>query len=171
MDRNRIRTWGRRAAVLGLAVGVGCTETQMYSVSVRNTTARPVTVCLTKTYGPAEPGWESPEQMAGPAYPASDERPPGAVVLPGKTASEGPIPGDFYRDRGRAVLRVYGGTPTLTQMNAISPGSPDRLDVPLHPGGNAVVVELGPDGRMEAVAAGETTASTPRPPGTTPDGY
>ena len=140
--------------LLGAAAGVGCTETQTYSISVRNATPGPVTVCLTKTYGPSEPGWESPEEMAGPAYPASDEQPPGVVVAPGRTAAEGPIPGEFYKDRGRAVLRVYAGTPTLNQMNAISPGSLDRLDVPLHPGGNRVVVEQGYDGRMHAVPAG-----------------
>ena len=94
------------AAALALAA-VGCTETRTYTVAVRNDLDRPVTVCLTKTYGPAEDGWESPEEAAGPDHPASDERPPGVVVRPGKTAREGPISGEFYRDRGRAVLRVY----------------------------------------------------------------
>ncbi len=134
-----------------LAAALGCTETRTYRVSVRNDLDRPVTVCLTKTVGPAEAGWESPEELAGPAYPASDERPPGTVVPPGKTATEGPIPGEFYHDQGQADLRVYLGRPTLTQMNAVSRGSPDRVDVQLRPGVSRLVVQRGDDGRLQAV--------------------
>ena len=160
MDGKLMRSSGCwTAAALGLVLAVGCTETRTYSLSVRNATARPVTVCLTKSYGPAEAGWESPEQVAGPAYPASDEGVPGTVVRPGQTASEGPVAGEFYNDRGRAVLRVYAGTPSLNQMNAMSPGSLDRLDVPLHAGGNALVVRDGDDGRMHVMSAAAARAA------------
>ena len=159
------RTLRGSVVAAALAAGVGCTETRTYTVAVRNDLGRPVTVCLTKAYSPPEDGWESPEEAAGPGHPASDERPPGVVVRPGKTAREGPISGDFYRDRGRAVLRVYSGTPTLTQMNSISRGDLDRLDVDLRPGVNNLVVRLSDSGRMEAVPSAMAREPTDRPTG------
>ncbi len=162
-----MRTWGVATAALSLAAAVGCTETRTYSLSVRNTSPHPVTVCLTKSYGPPEPGWESPEQVAQ-AVSVSEERAPGVVIRPGGIASEGPLSGEFYRDRGRAILRVYAGAPNLNQMNAMSPGSVDRLDVPLHPGGNALVIREGGEGRMHVLPvadAGPITLPTSRPMG------
>jgi hypothetical protein len=147
---------------MALALLVGCTQTQTYSVSVRNNLAGPVTVCLTKAGGPAEAGWESPEELAGPEHPASDERPPGVVVPAGKVAVLPPTPGEFYRDpRAHAVLRVYAGTPRLSAMNAVSRGSADRLDVPLQPGVNRLVVQVSDAGRMEAVPSSEARAVAP----------
>jgi hypothetical protein len=155
----------KRLAAMGLAaVAVGCTSTRTYTLSVKNATARPLTVCLTKVHGPAEPGWESPEQVAGPGYPSENEQAPGAVIQPGHVGGEGPIPGEFYVSGDGAVLRVYAGTPTLNQMNAMSPGSLDRLDVHLHEGLNAMVISDGNDGRMHVAPAAEA-APTTRPTG------
>jgi hypothetical protein len=72
------------------------------------------------------------------------------VIPPGKTLNGPPFTGRFDRDRGRAFLRVYAGTPNLTQMNAISPGSPDRLDVPLDLGMNRIEIKKGENGSMTA---------------------
>ena len=139
---------------------VGCAQTRTYDLAVRNDLDKPVTVCLTKAGGPAEPGWESPEELAGPDHPASDEQPPGVVVPPGKTASPGEMSGEFYGG-GLAVLRVYAGTPSLNQMNAISRDSPDRVDWRLHTGVSRLVVRRADDGRLVVAPAG----AAPRPTG------
>jgi hypothetical protein len=145
MNRNLI------ASFVLLIAATGCfTETRTYSMSVRNRLATPVSVCVTKDYGPYEPLWESPEDKIEPPHPASDQTPPGIVIPPGKTLSAPPFTGKFDPDRGRAYLRIYNGTPTLTQMTAISPGNPDRLDVPLDEGLNRIEIKTGEDGRMTA---------------------
>ena len=136
------------ALAAALAVSVGCTETRTYSFALRNGLDRPVRVCLTKSAGPFEPDWESPEQAAGPSHPASYERPPGFVLPPGKTGSERDVPGTFYRDRGFAVLRVYAGTPSLDRMAATDHGSPDRVDYPLDEGPNNLVLTQSEDGQL-----------------------
>jgi len=134
-----------------LLTATGCfTETRTYSMAVRNQLASPVSVCVTKDYGPYEKMWESPEEMIEPPHPASDQTPPGMVIPPGKTLNAPPFTGKFVPDRGRAYLRIYFGTPTLTQMNAISPGNPDRLDVPLDEGLNRIEIKTGEDGKMTA---------------------
>jgi hypothetical protein len=126
----------------------GCTETRTFSMSVRNDLPGPVSVCPTKTYGPLEKGWESPEDLAGPPNPAGLETPPGMVIPPGKRLEAPPFKGEFPTERGSAVLRVYAGTPNLTQMNAISVGSVNRLDIPLTPGPNFIDIKPGVDGGM-----------------------
>jgi hypothetical protein len=129
----------------------GCfTETRSYSISVKNELSTPVSICLTKAHGPPERGWESPEELIQPPHPASDQKPPGAMIPPGKTA-ERVVQGDFDPSRGRAFLRVYAGTPNLTEMNAISPGSADRMDIPLDPGLNQIEIKTAETGGMTAV--------------------
>jgi hypothetical protein len=144
---NRSSIW----CLLLLVTGPGCfTETRTYSMSVRNELPRPVSVCVTKTYGPSETMWASPEELIEPPHPASDQTPPGMVIPAGKTLNAPPFTGRFDPDRGRAFLRVYAGTPDLTQMNAMSKGSPDRLDVPLETGDNRIEIKVGEDGNMTA---------------------
>jgi hypothetical protein len=139
------------ASLLLLITATGCfTETRTYSMSVRNQLATPVSVCVTKDYGPEEPLWESPEEMIEPPHPATDQTPPGKVIPPGKTLTAPPFTGKFDPDRGRAYLRIYYGTPTLTQMNAIDAGNPDRLDVPLDEGFNRIEIKPGEGGKMTA---------------------
>jgi hypothetical protein len=130
----------------------GCfTETRTYSISVKNELSTPVSVCVTKTHGPPERGWESPEELIEPPHPASDQKPPGTVIPPGKISNKPPFSGDFDPARGRAFLRVYAGTPNLSEMNAISPGSTDRMDIPLEPGLNRIEIKTAENGGMTAV--------------------
>ena len=139
------------SAVALVPMLVGClNETRTYSLSVRNGLTTPIRVCLTKSNGPSEPDWMSPEEAAAPPHPASDQRPPGQILKPGQTASLSNVAGSFDPRFGRAFLRVYLGDPTLTEMLAISAGSSNRVDVPLDPGPNRLVVQLGRDGRMTA---------------------
>ena len=135
---------------------VGCTETRSYNLAVKNGLDAPVTVCMTKSAGPAEADWESPEQAAGPAHSSSDARVPGVVLAPGKTATRTGVEGKFYRDRGQAVLRVYAGTPSLNRMNAIARGDVDRVDYVLSPGDNDLVITHGADGLMAVVPTATT---------------
>jgi hypothetical protein len=135
-----------------LAVTVGCmTERRSYQVAVENKLDHPISFWLVKEHGPMESGWISPEQLATEVNPPGDDNLPAVVVPPGKTAStRGPIEGDFDKDRGKALVRVYAGTPTLTQTLAIGRGSLSRLDVPLQPGVNHLLVQDN-NGMMEAV--------------------
>lgn len=152
--------------VVLLLSAVGCfNETRTYSLSVRNELTSPVSICLTKTHGPDEDAWQSPEELVEPPRPATDQTPPGAVILPGQTATRGPFTGRFDPDRGRAFLRVYAGTPNLTQMNAISPGSADRLDIPLDVGTNRIEIKEGEGGKMTAeCVTGPWPATQPMAP-------
>jgi hypothetical protein len=124
-----------------LSMSVGCmTEKRVYQVSVHNQLAQPITVWLVKQYGPLEQGWESPEDVAV-SHPITDDLLPSIVVMPGTTRKSGAIVGRFDKDKGRAYLRVYLGTPTLTDMLAIGEGSLSRLDLLLQPGANAFDID------------------------------
>jgi hypothetical protein len=122
---------------------IGCTtETRSYQVAVVNKTSQPLTIWMVKEHGPMQEGWLSPEEIAKLANPPADDQLPDQVVPPGRTAALGKAKeGEFDKGRGRAVLRVYSGTPSLTQMLAIDRGSMSRLDVPLEPGANNVVIQ------------------------------
>jgi hypothetical protein len=134
-----------------LSVATGCFyDTQAYSLYVKNSLSTPVSVCTTKYHGPSEAGWESPEDLADLSRSASDNRPPGVVIPPGKTVTNHNLIGTFDSRTGQAMLRVYAGTPNLSQMNAISRGSINRLDLPLYPGWNGFVVETSEKGYMTA---------------------
>ncbi len=143
-----------------LLFATGCfSETRTYSVMVRNRLDTPVTICMTKTNGPVEPDWLSPETLAAPPHPATDNRPPGAVIPPGKTAIRNGIAGRFYSADGRATLRVYAGNPNLSEMNAISRGNADRLDIPLYPGQNSFEISQASNGLMHATEVKALTAN------------
>jgi len=47
----------------------------------------------------------------------------------GRPPAQGALEGDFDKARGRALVRVYAGTPTLTQTLAIGRGI-SAADVP-----------------------------------------
>ncbi len=133
-----------------LVASVGCmTEKRSYQVTVENKLSRPVTVWLVKEYGPMEDGWLSPEQIATLANPPADDHLPAVVLPPGRHADRGPINGSFDPVHGRAYLRVYSGTPTLTEMLAIGKGSLSRMDLLLQPGANAFEID-DDDGLMKA---------------------
>jgi hypothetical protein len=146
-----------------LAITVGCmTERRSYQVAVENKLDHPISFWLVKEHGPTEPGWLSPEQVATEANPPADDNLPAVVVPPGKTATtRGPIEGDFDKERGKAIVRVYAGTPTLTQTLAIGRGSLGRIDVPLQPGPNHLIVRDN-NGVMEAVKPQQQQQEQPK---------
>jgi hypothetical protein len=144
----------------------GCfTQTRTFSLSVKNELATPVTVCVTKTNSPSQLGWEAPEDLILPPHSPAEQAPPGWVIPPSKTLTVAPFTGKFDPDMGRAFLRVYAGKPTLTQMNAMSAGSPDRIDVPLDQGLNRIEIKPAEDGGLTAARVmGPWPASAPTMP-------
>jgi hypothetical protein len=128
--------------VLGAMLLVGCSSTKehAFDISVKNDSGGPVTIWLTKDGRPAEKGWRSPEQVAMQA-PGHEERIGGVLVPDGKTASTGPIKGKF-EPGCFAWLRVYDGKyASFSDLLAVSPRSVRRVDQPLDPGKNALIVK------------------------------
>ena len=122
-----------------LLLAVGCADTRTYQLAVRNETKQPITVGVAKDGGKYEPQWQSPEQAVVRTS-GKDERGWDSVVVPpGEIRSAGPIKGDFSGG-ALATLRVYAGDLQLSDVLSISRGSPGRLDVPLDPGRNAIIV-------------------------------
>ena len=118
-------------ALIFLAVGCG-PETRTYYVTVKNVTATPITLALTKDGPPYEDLWASPEEIV-------QHRPtqtPGFVDLaPDRGTSIANAKGQFASGT-RAVLRIYRGSGlTVQDMLKIRVG-PDRQDVTLDPGDN-----------------------------------
>jgi hypothetical protein len=130
--------------LLLLAIVSGCShDTRSYSVSLRNETRRPVTIALTKTGGPVENAWASPELIADGQ--ANESAANGfAVVGPGRIGSVNNVKGEFPGNV-QAMLRVYAGEPTLGQMLRMFPGQ-ERADFTLKPGKNDLVVRSVPGG-------------------------
>ena len=124
----------------------GCARTEKFDVSVRNDTAGALTLALTKDGPPFESVWSSPEDLAIES-PRADEQHGFVVLPPGKEAAVA-IEGKF--DPGtRGVLRVYRGDLQISDMTAIGPASPNRIDLPLQPGPNSFVIDDA-TGRLEA---------------------
>ena len=134
----------RRVLLVALALvaaGVaGCAQTRSYHVAVRNETSDSITVGFAKENGgPFEAQWATPEQVAMQS-PGDDGRGWDSVVVPpGKTGVAGPLQGKFDGS-AVAVLRVYGASGGLNDLLAMSRDSPRRVDVPLAPGRNALIV-------------------------------
>jgi hypothetical protein len=121
-------------------VVIGCQsiQTRTYDVNVKNDSAKPITIWLTKN-GPAwESGWKSPEDIAIES-PKANEKIAGVVVPAGKTASTGKMTGKFAPNVD-AILRIYLGQQTFNELLAINQDSPDRIDFILRPGRNDVLV-------------------------------
>ncbi len=136
--------------LIGLLLVGGCASYEKFDfdVSVKNNTDQPLTLWLTKDGPPAEAGWRSPESYA--QRPGSlDDKIPGIVVPPGKTAYTGPIAGHFA-PQTRAWLRVYLGQMKLDRLLAVSRENPARTDVALIRGRNDWVVEAR-DGKLQAI--------------------
>ncbi|MGB7157595.1 MAG: hypothetical protein WBD40_05990 [Tepidisphaeraceae bacterium] len=126
-------------ALVTCALLTGCaTRTETFDVSVKNDSAQPVTIWLTKTAGPEQEGWRSPESVAI-NFEVGDEPIGGVVVPSGQTAATGKRKGKFDPN-SRAVLRVYKGQMTMSELLANGSDSPDRSDVILDPGVNDLVV-------------------------------
>ena len=136
-----------------LALGCSSTETHKYDIQVRNDTDHPITIWLTKDAPPLEAGWRSPEQVAVSA-PGHEERIGGMTVPPGKTAYTGELKGEFI-EHSYAWLRVYGGQyKTFSELLAVPPKSPQRVDHALEIGKNIVVVRE-KSGRLNVESEGE----------------
>ncbi len=137
---------------------VGCaTRTETFDVSVRNESAGPVTVWLTKTGGPEENGWRTPESIAI-NFVVEDEKIGGVIVPAGNTAAHETTKGKFAPD-SYAVLRVYRGEMKLSELLANGKDSPNRADVILHPGFNRLIV-TDTTGKI-AVRRAEPSGQTP----------
>src|SRR5688500_5157788 len=109
-----------------LLVGCGA-ATHTFDVSVSNDTEEPITVWLTKDGPPYEKSWRSPEDLA--IESPAGARVAGVKIPPGQSATTGSMKGKF--DEGTlAILRVYGGDYTFSDLLAVSRGSPNRADVP-----------------------------------------
>ncbi len=128
-------------ALIGMTLAsvVGCADTRTYDISLKNDASRPVVAWLTKTGGPYEPLWRSPEDFAIEKPGGEVPRTGGVYLNPGETATVGPVTGKF--DSGvDAVLRVYLNARSMNDLLAIGPSSPNRADIVLHPGTNSFVV-------------------------------
>jgi len=125
--------------IVTAALLIGCTEKRSYTVSVKNETARPLTLGLVKDAPPFnDENWVSPEDVAI-LHSHSDDQAWGITVPPGKTGTAGPVDARFNSD-GSAWLRIYSGQLTIGEMLAISKDSPNRLDLRLHEGDNHFII-------------------------------
>src|SRR5215207_8053952 len=94
----RMRFSSLSIALISCFASVGCaTRTETFDVSVRNESAGPITIWLTKTGGPEEEGWRSPESIAI-NFVVEDEKLGGVIVPPRNTATTGKTKGKFDRD-------------------------------------------------------------------------
>ncbi len=132
----------RTASLLSLVLlVVGCGPAlRTYDVSVKNETAQPLTLALTKDGPPYEEAWASPDDIAaGRVKMSADARMGYATIPVGATRGVKDLPGKF--DAGtHALLSVYRGADlTIRDMIATKPG-PNRQDVLLKPGPNRYIV-------------------------------
>ena len=134
-------------AIALLFVLAGCATTRTYQVSVKNQTGDAITIGLVKEGEPTERAWVSPEDAAIHGVTPSPEM--WAAIPPEKTADAGPVKGRF-KAHAIAVLRVYDGKLSLSDILAISRGQRNRIDIPLHSGLNRVIV-TDADGRFSAI--------------------
>ncbi|MDB5296447.1 MAG: hypothetical protein JWO31_2430 [Phycisphaerales bacterium] len=130
------------AALAAAGCGAG-TRTDTFDIDIKNGTSGPVTLSLAKSGPPYEPTWATPEDLAIESPKIREEwagNPSGmGTIPPGKTASVKGLTGRF--DGGsRGLLRAYAGELTISQMLARGKDSPDRVEVPLVPGANRVVL-------------------------------
>ena len=126
-----------------MVLGCNSSRTDTFDVDIRNATKGPVTLSLAKSGPPYEPTWATPEDLAIETPKLREEwagGPSGMGVVPaGKTASVKGLKGQF--DGGsRGFLRAYAGELTISQMLSKGRESPDRVDVPLAPGANRIVL-------------------------------
>jgi hypothetical protein len=137
----------------------GCARTEKFDVTVRNDTAGPVTIALTKDGPPFERVWASPEDLAIESPKANEQH--GYLMLPPGKVADVSVQGKF--DGGtNGYVRVYRGDLQISDMIAIGPSSPNRLDVPLRPGANAIVVGEA-KGRLAEMRGTEAPGAEPAP--------
>ena len=141
--------------VLLLFLLPACThyDTRSFEISVKNETARPLSVGLVKNGPPTEEGWIAPHEVAMMAPQLTDHK-WGLVISPGETKVIGPHSGNFAAGV-QAILRIYAGTPTIEEMLSFSRSDPERLDIYLWPGKSGYVIRYD-GGRINFVPTEET---------------
>lgn len=144
------------AAIALLGLMVGCQTTGEFTVGVINRTDEPLSVGLVKDGPPPEAYWASPTQIAIGA-PSLTERKWGTLVPAGEQAVIGPVKGKFAGGV-TAYLRVYAGDRTVDGLLAVSPGSPDRIDIPLDNGRTDLVIHR-ESARLTATPAARNTGA------------
>ena len=122
----------KKLLIVSAALLLGCgAKTRTFDVSVSNDTKEPITVWLTKDGPPYEKSWRSPEDLA--IESPTGARVAGVKIPPGQSATTGRMKGKFAEGT-LAILRVYGGDYTFSELLAVSRKSPNRADVPIYPG-------------------------------------
>ncbi|CAN5422451.1 hypothetical protein BH10PLA1_BH10PLA1_21670 [soil metagenome] len=137
-----------------LATIAGCgTRAESYSVSVRNDTTKPLTIGFTKEGEPFEDEWMAPEDIALDRAVKPELYSWGNLLMPGKTATtKKDMVAHLSGSDKVAFLRVYRGHINLLDILSISRGSGSRIDLPLLPGKNHVVI-VDRDGALAAIKA------------------
>ena len=135
--------------LLSLLLLPACTSAQSrsFQITIKNETARPLSLGLVKNGPPAEDGWIAPHEVAMMAPQLSDRK-WGWVLNPGETKTFGPHTGHF-ESQTQAILRIFAGTPTIDEILSFSREDPERLDIYLFPGKSAYVIRYAPGGRLE----------------------
>ena len=133
-----------------------------FTVEVMNISPAPVSVGLVKTREPKEEGWTTPADVAihSPEY---ADRHWGELIRPGETKTIGPKTGHFQQGSA-AVMRVYGGNPTIEELVGVGRMDPDRVDVLLAAGRSSYVITIR-NGRLAAVRAEEYRSTSKKPEG------
>lgn len=129
------------AMLFVLLIGVGCSnvETRTFDISLKNDSSKTVIVWLTKNGPVYEKGWKAPEDLAI-EHPSAEDPIAFQTVPPGKTAFTNNLTGKFAPGVS-AILRLYVGQRTFSEILAISRGSPDRIELPLVNGPNQFIVK------------------------------
>jgi hypothetical protein len=134
-----------------LCSAVGCaTRSETYSVSVKNQTTTPLTIGFTKEGPPYQDQWMAPEDIAVDRMVKPELYSWGILLEPVKTATTKDDMTAKLQGDTLAYLRVYRGHLNLLQILAISSGSSSRVDLPLMPGNNSVVI-IERDGKLAAI--------------------
>ncbi|MFI5377743.1 MAG: hypothetical protein ACHRHE_00435 [Tepidisphaerales bacterium] len=152
-------------AVCLATVLVGCVgdpPATEFVVEVMNISPEPVSAGLVKTREPKEEGWTAPADVAIHS-PELGDRHWGELIRPGETKVLGPRKGHF-QPGSVAVLRVYGGNPTIDELMAVGTSDPDRVDVLLAAGRSSYVMTIR-SGRLVAVRAEEYRSTAKKPEG------
>ena len=140
--------------LLTLLLLPACThyDKRSFEISVKNETARPLSVGLVKDGPPTEEGWIAPHEVAIMAPQLTDHK-WGLVINPGETKVMGPHTGNFGQG-AHAILRIYAGTPSIEEMLSFSRSDPERLDIYLWPGKSGYVIRYD-GGRISFVSTEE----------------
>ena len=133
-----------------LLVGCSSPRKESFNVVVKNDCKIPITIGFTKDGGPDQDIFMPPEFLALDTTIDASKTSWGILVVPGKTADpKKPAVALLEREDANVYLRVYAGEIPLTDMLAISRGSPNRIDIVLTPGDSKYTITQ-KDGRLTA---------------------